>query len=107
MTWLEHHDRSTRLAAAARRLLRRGDERKAERLYGEAAAEAERAMALVPRERKVTFGVIAMLAHRLFRRARRQDDAARIAALIRGAPDLFPITATFQGGAAPPPKPHP
>jgi len=92
MTWFDHHRESTRLAAAARKLLRRGDERKAERLYEKAALEAERAMTLVPRERKVTFGVIAMLAHRLWRRARRQDDAARVAALIRGSPELFPIT---------------
>ncbi|HUH93448.1 MAG TPA: hypothetical protein VL742_09985 [Casimicrobiaceae bacterium] len=94
MTWFEHHERSTKLAAAARKLLHRGEERKAEELYGKAAAEAERAMALVPRERKVTFGVIAMLAHRLWRRARRHSDAARVAALIRGSPDLFPVTAS-------------
>ena len=92
MTWLDHHRRSTKLAAAARKLLRRGEESKAECLYEKAAAEAERAMALVPRERRVTFGVIAMLAHRLWRRARRADDAARIAAVMRGSPELFPIT---------------
>lgn len=92
MTWFDHQRRSTKLAAAARKLVRLGDERKAERLYGEAAAEAERAMALVPRERQVTFGVIAMLAHRLWRRARRSEDAARVAAVIRGSPELFPVT---------------
>jgi len=92
MTWLDHHRRSTKLAAAARKLLRRGEERKATGLYEEAAAEAERAMALVPRERRVTFGVIAMLAHRLWRRARRTDDAARVAAIVRGSPELFPVT---------------
>jgi hypothetical protein len=92
MTWLDHHRRSTKLAEAARKLLRRGDESKATHLYEEAAAEAERAMALVPRERRVTFGVIAMLAHRLWRRARRADDAARVAAVIRGSPALFPVT---------------
>jgi hypothetical protein len=64
-------------------------------------------MALVPRERKVTFGVIAMLAHRLWRRARRSDDAARVAAAIRGSPDLFPVTASpldapASGSALPP-----
>jgi hypothetical protein len=52
-----------------------GDASNAERLYADAAAEAERAMALVPPERKVTFGVVAMLAHRLWRRARRLDVA--------------------------------
>jgi len=92
MTWLDHHRRSTKLAEAARKLLRRGEESKATHLYEEAAAEAERAMALVPRERRVTFGVIAMLAHRLWRRARRADDAARVAAVIRGSPELFPVT---------------
>ena len=92
MTWFDHHDRSTKLAEAARKLLRRGDERKAERLYEQAAAEAERAMALVPREKRVTFGVVAMLAHRLWRRARRSEDAARVAHIIRGSPELFPVT---------------
>jgi hypothetical protein len=92
MTWFDHHRRSTKLAEAARRLLRRGDESKAEHLYEEAAVEAERAMALVPRDKRVTFGVIAMLAHRLWRRARRTEDAARVAALMRGSPELFPVT---------------
>jgi hypothetical protein len=101
MTWFDHHRRSTKLAEVARKLLRNGDERRAERLYGEAAAEAERAMALVPPERKVTFGVIAMLAHRLWRRARRSDDAARVAAVIRGSPELFPVTISPQSAPAP------
>jgi len=92
MTWLDHHRQSTRLAAAARKLLRRGEEAKAEHLYEQAAAEAERAMALVPGDKRVTFGVIAMLAHRLWRRARRTEDAARIAAVMRGSPELFPVT---------------
>jgi hypothetical protein len=100
MTWLEHHDRSTKLAAIARKLLRRGDRREAEALYGEAAAEAERALSLVPSERHVTFGVIAILAHRLWRRARRADDADRVAALVRGSPDLFPVTVSPQGNGS-------
>ena len=104
MTWFDHHRESTKLAAAARKLLRRGDERKAERLYEKAALEAERAMTLVPKERKVTFGVIAMLAHRLWRRARRQADAARVAALIRGAPELFPITMSPDSTPPTPPR---
>src|SRR5262245_49428339 len=103
MKWLDHHLRSTKLAAAARQLLRHGEQRAAEDLYGKAASEAERAMALVPRERHVTFGVIAMLAHRLWRRARRPDDAARIAGQIRGSPELFPVTVTAQDSASPPP----
>jgi len=103
MTWVDHHERSTELAAAARKLLRLGDERKAEVLYEKAAAEAERAMALVPSDKHVTFGVIAMLAHRLWRRARRSDDAARVAALIRGSPELFPVTVSPAEGTATPP----
>ena len=105
MTWFDHHLKSTKLAAAARKLLHLGDERKAKRLYGEAAAEAERAMALVPREKQVTFGVIAMLAHRLWRRAHRSADAARVAEIIRGSPELFPLTVSPQGGASPAPPP--
>jgi len=104
-SWLDHHQRSTKLAAAARKLLRRGDERKAEHLYEEAATEAERAMALVPRDKQVTFGVVAMLAHRLWRRARRTDDAARVAELIRGSPELFPITVGPLDGRSPPSPP--
>jgi hypothetical protein len=100
MTWLDHHRKSTTLAAAARRLLCAGDERKAEELYEKAAAEAERAMALVPRERRVTLGVIAMLAHRLWRRARRTDNAARVAALMRGSPELFPVTVSPRSAPA-------
>ena len=100
MTWFDHHDRSTKLAEAARKFLRRGDERKAERLYEQAAAEAERAMALVPREKQVTFGVVAMLAHRLWRRARRSEDAARVAQIIRGSPELFPVTVSPLDGAS-------
>src|SRR5215470_19743674 len=92
MTWFEHHRRSTKLAAAARKLLHRGDDRKAERLYEKAAAEAERAMALVSKERPVTLRVIAMLAHRLWRHAHRAKDAARVAEVLRGSPGLFPIT---------------
>lgn len=102
MTWLEHHERSTKLAANARKLLRRGENREAEALYEKAAAEAERAMALVPREKQVTFGVIAMLAYRLWRRARRSKDAARVAEVISASPELFPITVIPQGGAVPP-----
>jgi len=101
MTWFEHHERSRKLAAAARKLLRLGDGRKAERLYAEAAAEAERAMVLVPPERKVTFGVVAMLAHGLWRHARRQRDAARVAKVIRGSPELFPITVSGLDASAP------
>ena len=101
MTWVDHHSRSTKLAEAARKLLRHGDEQSAERLYEEAATEAERAMALVPRERRVTFGVIAMLAHRLWRRAHRSDNAARVAAIIRGSPELFPVTVSPLDGRAP------
>jgi len=106
MTWVEHHERSTKLAAAARTSVRHGDTRKAQRLYADAAVEAERAMALIPPERKVTFGVIAMLAHRLWRRAHRQGDAERVAAAIRGSPELFPITVIPQGGALGPPQKH-
>lgn len=102
MTWLEHQEESAKLAGLAQKLLHSGDERKAERLYADAAAEAERAMALVPKDRRVTFGVVAMLAHRLWRRAHRQDDAARIAAQIRGSPELFPLTVSPQSGASPP-----
>jgi len=108
MTWFDHHRRSTRLAAAARKLLRRGEESKAERLYEEAATEAERAMALVGKERRVTFGVIAMLAHRLWRRAHRTEDADRVAALMRGSPELFPVTiAPLELPASDPRRPAP
>ena len=105
MTWLEHHRRSTKLAATARKLRHVGDEGKAQRLYGEAAAEAERAMALVPAERRVTVRAIAVLAHGLWRRARRSDDAARVAAAFRGSPELFAVTVSPPGSSASPLQP--
>ena len=80
---------------------------KPRKLYEKAATEAERAMALVPPERKVTFGVIAMLAHRLWRRARRHDAAARVATAIRGSPELFPITVTARAAHQGPRSPAP
>ena len=64
----------------------------AQRLFTQAAQEAEQALAQVSREKQVTQGVIAMFAASLWRRANRSDEAARVARLIRGAPDLFPIT---------------
>jgi len=35
-----------------------------------------------------------------WRRANRSEDAARVARLIRGAPELFPITVTPLDGAS-------
>jgi hypothetical protein len=92
MTWFDHHHRSKKLASAAKSSLRQGDEAMARRLYTQAAEEAEQALAKVSREKQVTQGVIAMLAVSLWRRAHRSDEAARVARLIRGAPDLFPVT---------------
>ena len=92
ITWFDHHHRSGKLAAAAQSFQRSGDETKARKLYAEAAQEAERAMELVSREKQFTLGMVAMSAARLWRRAHRSDDAARVARLVRGAPDVFPIT---------------
>ena len=98
MTWLDHQHRSKRLASAARTSARHGDETKARELYAEAAQAAENAMSQVPREKRVTLGVIAMFAASLWRRAHRTDDAARLAKLVGGAPELFPITVTPLSG---------
>jgi hypothetical protein len=92
MTWFDHHHQSKKLASAAQSSLRRGDEATARRLFAEAAQEAEQALAQVSCEKPVTLGVIAMFAVSWWRRADRSDEAARVARLIRGAPDLFPIT---------------
>jgi hypothetical protein len=94
VTWFDHHHRSKKLASAAQSSLGRGDEAAARRLYAQAAQEAEQALAEVSREKQVTLGVIAMSAVRWWRRADRSDDAARVARLIRGSPDLFPTTLT-------------
>ena len=99
MTWFDHHHRSKKLASAAKSSLRRGDEAMAQRLFTQAAQEAEQALAQVSREKQVTQGVIAMLAASLWRRADRSDEAARVARLIRGAPELFPITLAPLDGA--------
>ena len=92
MTWFDHHHRSRKLASAAQSSLHRGDEATARRLFAQAAQEAEEALAQVSREKQVTLGVIAMFAASWWRRANRSEEAARVARLIRGAPDLFPIT---------------
>ena len=92
MTWFDHQHRSKKLAAAARLSLRRGDDASARDLFAQAAQEAEQALAQVSPDKRVTLGAIAMSAASLWRRAHRSDDAARVAQLIRGAPELFPIT---------------
>ena len=100
MTWIDHQHRSKKLAAAAQSSLRRGDDASARELFAQAAQEAEQALAQVSPEKRVTLGAIAMLAASLWRRAHRSDDAARVARLIRGAPELFPITVGALDGAA-------
>ena len=102
MTWFDHQHRSKKLAAAAQSSLRRGDDATARRLFAQAAQEAEHALAKVSRDKHVTLGAIAMSAVSLWRRANRSADAARVARLIRGAPELFPITAGLLDGT-----PHP
>jgi hypothetical protein len=92
MTWFDHHHRGKKLASAAQSSLRRGDDAMARHLFAQAAQEAEQALAQVSREKHITLGVIAMLAASWWRRADRSDEAARVARLIRGAPELFPIT---------------
>ena len=92
MTWFDHHHRSKKLASAAHLSLRRGDEATARHLFARAAQEAEQALALVSSEMQVMAGVIAMFAASWWRRANRSDEAARVARVIREAPDLFPIT---------------
>jgi len=106
VTWFDHHQYSKKLAAAAQSALRCGDEPGARRIYAQAAQEAEKALALVPRWKQVTRGVVAMSAARWWRRAHRSEEAARMARLIRGAPDLFPVTLSPLDGAVPAPAPH-
>ena len=101
MTWFDIHHRSKKLASAAQSSLRQGDEETARRLFAQAAQEAEQALGQVSREKQVTLGVIAMSAAYWWRRAGRSDDAARVARLIRGAPDLFPITLGPLDGTTP------
>ncbi len=106
MTWFDHHHRGRKLAAAARLSQRQGEEAAAQRLYAQAAEEAERALALVPREKHVTLGVVAMSAAKWWRRAHRSEDAARAARLIEASPELFPITLSPLDGTTPSPT-HP
>ena len=101
MTWFDHHHRGKKLASAAQSLLRHGDEAKARQLFEQAAQEAERALAQVSREKHITLGVIAMAAASWWRRANRSDEAAHVARLIRGAPELFPTTVGQLGDTTP------
>ena len=103
MTWFDHHHRSKKLAAAAKSSLHCGDEATAQCLFAQAAQEAEHALALVSPDKQVTLGAIAMSAVLWWRRANRSDDAARVARLIRGSPELFPITVIPPDGATNPP----
>ena len=89
------------MAATAQSMLHQGDDASARRLFAQAAQEAEQALAQVSLHKHVTRGAIAMSATSLWRRAHRSDDAARVARLIRGSPDLFPITAGLLDGVAP------
>jgi len=102
VTWFDHHHRSKELAAAADSLLHRGDEASARGLFAQAAQEAERALAQVSPDKQVTLAAIAMSAVSWWRSANRPDEAARVARLIRGAPDLFPISVSPLDGATPP-----
>ena len=92
MNWFDHQSRSKKLAAAAHVSMRRGDDAIARDLFAQAAEEAERALSQVSTEKRVTLGAMAMLAASLWRRAHRSDEAARVARLIRGSPELFPMT---------------
>jgi hypothetical protein len=100
MTWFDHQHRSKKLAAAAQSSLRRGDDASARQLFAQAAQEAEQALAQVSPDKQFTLGAIAMAAASLWRRANRSDDAARVARLIRGSPELFPVTVGALDGAS-------
>ncbi len=86
MTWFDHHQYSKKLAAAAQSALRCGDEPGARRIYAQAAQEAEKALALVPRWKQVTRGVVAMSAARWWRRAHRSEVRLRA---VRSHRDLL------------------
>ena len=101
MTWFDHQYKSKKLAAAAQKSLHRGDDASARTLFAQAAQEAENALAEVSPDKRITLGAIAMSAASLWRRAHRSDDAARVAQLIRGAPELFPLTLGPLDGGAP------
>ena len=102
MTWFDHQSRSKKLAADAQRARARGDEVSARDLFARAAQEAERALAEVSPDKRVTLGAIAMSAVSLWRRAHRTEDAARVAQRIRGSPELFPLTVGPLDGVARP-----
>jgi hypothetical protein len=105
VTWFDHQSRSKKLAAAAEKALGRGEDVSARDLYARAAQEAEHALAQVSPDKRVTLGAIAMSAASFWRRAHRSDDAARVARLIRGSPELFPMTTGPLDGVTPAARP--
>ena len=90
-TWLELHLRSERFASSAREFLRRGHEAAAEELFAKAALAEEEALERISRDRRTTLGAIAISASALWLRAKRVEDAARVARLLLRLPELFPL----------------
>jgi len=91
ITWLESHLQSERFASAARDFLRRGNEVRAQELFVQAAIAEEQALEKISRDRTTTLGVIAMSASALWLRAKRVEDAARVARLLLRIPELLPL----------------
>lgn len=91
VTWFEAHRRSEKLASAARASLRCGDEPTAQQLFAQAAIAEEEALQQISPDRPTTLGVIAMSASALWLKAKRVEDAARVARLLLRMPELLPL----------------
>ena len=91
VTWFEAHCRSQKLASAARAPLSRGDEPTAQDLFAQAAAAEEQALQQISPDRPTTLGVIALSASALWIKAKRVEDAARVARLLLRMPALLPL----------------
>lgn len=78
MTWIDHHQRSERAAAAAHEALRAGSEAVARAQFADAAAEEAMALSFLdPAEQARTFGITAVSAVALAFKAGRYADAER------------------------------
>ena len=79
MTWLQHHERSERLAADAEIAVRRGDVQRAQKLYTQAAKAEELALADVGSGKSRTLGITAVSAVSLYYKAAEFQTAEALA----------------------------
>jgi hypothetical protein len=88
MTWVEHHSESEKLAAEAGLAARAGDCKGAEDLYAQAARAEVRALHELGSSKPRTFGITGVSGVALWYKARRYEEAQRLAHRLLGTATL-------------------